>query len=215
MMAFVFMLAAAAYTAPVAACDATAVPQIQVNVPAPYFNIEKASGTYIATLTRDNSGHQVSGVTLYDPQPHIDLLLNKSIGLFESCLSVASINVTLADPNPRILVASEFPRGSCIEARLIEHENKHGAAYRQAYARFSSLASAALAAAFNGYNRSAAIGSEAAIQQQIYNRAEQIVTPLISQVDADAWAQHMLIDSAQEYDAIRASCNGEFDRYLN
>ncbi len=196
------------------ACEAPAIPVIQVNVPMPNFAVEKAPGYTIAAHTYDTSGHQVSGVTLYNPQVQMSVLFNNSSGLLENCITIASINVTIADQNPRILIAEELPRGSCIEARLIEHENKHAAAYKQAYGRLNNSASAALAAAFHGYSANVLPGSEAAIQQQVYNRIEQLLAPMVRQADDDAWTQHRIIDSPQEYDAIRASCNGELDQYL-
>ena len=169
----------------------------------------------VAQAVQDNSGKKVSGATFFTPQTELTVELSStSDGLFAECIDITAVRLRLVDPAPYFWVAEELPSGSCIEMELIAHENKHVTVYREVYSAFPSQAYGIVQAAIAGYPVLTNAGGAALVRSTIENNINSAIYPLLGKLATEADAHNRAIDSFEEYESIRDSCNGSLNEYL-
>jgi hypothetical protein len=198
-----------------AACERTQQPQMFIDAPIGTFTMERVSGSQVAQAVRDYSGKKVSGATFFSPRTQLAIELGTtSDGLFAECVDIAAIRLQLSDPMPYFWVAEELPSGSCIEMELIIHENKHVEVYREVYSTFPTQAHGLVQAAIAGYPVLTNGGGAALVRSTIESSINSALLPLLDRLAAEADARNRAIDSFEEYERIRDSCNGSLNEYL-
>lgn len=210
-----FLCALLATDAASAACPHTQTPVINIDAPIGNFRMERVPGMQVAQAVQDTSGRKVSGATFFTPQTRLTVELTTTPdGVFAECADIAAVRLQLTDPAPYFWVAEELPSGSCIEMELIAHENKHITVYREVYAKFPYLAQNIVQAELSGYPVLTNAGGSAQVQSTIENNINSALAPLLGNLAAEADARNHAIDSFEEYERIRDSCNGTLNDYL-
>ncbi len=196
-------------------CQRAQSPHISVESPIDNFRMERVPGMQVAQAVQDNSGKKVSGATFFSPRVELSIDIGStSDGLFAECVDVIAVRLRLVDPMPYFWVAEELPSGSCIEMELIAHESKHVAVYREVYAAFPSRAYKLVQAAISGYPVLMGTGGAALTRSTVENNINSAIYPLLDRLAMEADARNRAIDSFEEYERIRDSCNGSLNEYL-
>lgn len=198
-----------------ATCQRAQTPLVSIDAPIGNFRMERVSGMQVARAVQDYSGQKVSGATFFSPRTQLATELSTTPeGGYADCVDVAAIRLQLIDPSPYFWVAEELPSGSCIEMELIAHENKHVAVYREVYGAFPSQAYGLVQAAIADYPTLMNQGGAVLLRSTIENRINGALAPLLGRLADEANARNRAIDSFEEYERIRDSCDGTLNEYL-
>ncbi len=198
-----------------ATCQRAQTPLVFIDMPIGNFRMERVPGMQVAQAVQDYSGQKVSGATFFSPRTQLVIDLSTTPeGGFTDCVDIAAIRLLLTDPSPYFWVAEELPSGSCIEMELIAHENKHVAIYREVYGAFPSQAYGLVQAAIADYPTLTNQGGAAQVRSTIESRIYGAINPLLENLAAEADMRNHAVDSFEEYERIRNSCDGSLNEYL-
>lgn len=202
-------------SAPVTAACSSVRPEITVDAPPIDFQMRRVPGLQVAEAIGDRSGFKRSGGTFYNPVGTFTIRFEtQTDGLTSSCVAVSAVHYQLLDPAPEYWIAEELPAGSCIEAELVLHEQKHVAVFKRVYANFAGEAHGLIQAAIASYPVQTIPTYEERTKAEAKNAIEEAVTGLLDRLALAAYKDNLLVDHTGEYDRLRRTCSGTLNTYL-
>ncbi len=109
---------------------------------------------------------------------------------------------------PTIYVASDFPKGSCMHAAILEHEHKHVIVDREIVNKYAALIGQALREDIHRYRifGPVPISQEQALAAQMKQRMQTILTSYTTQMATERRKRQQQIDSLSEYERVNNLC---------
>lgn len=149
------------------------------------------------------------GLTRYDPMLEFKLPMKGvrfANGL--ACARVESAEVLIGYRNVTVYIAREIPPGTCGFKEIMAHEQKHIDVNKQLLQDYAPIIQEKLRAylKLNGVFREQ--NSDYAVKL-LKEKLQAIVDELGGEMMADNRRRQQQVDSAQEYQRITLSCNGE------
>lgn len=124
-----------------------------------------------------------------------------------TCTQVRAIRVQFGFKDNKVYVAKEFPRRSCPFRKVLEHEEKHKTVDRAILKDYQDRLREDFAAFAKeiGMLRGGGNGPERQINAMLGERLDK----LSEEMQSDRQYRQGQVDSAEEYERIQASCDGQ------
>lgn len=140
-------------------------------------------------------------------QSSVNLAWSENGRTRKSCFWYDKVNIHL-EIDPTILVAREFPRGSCKHNAIIEHENKHIAVDRIIVKKYRKIMEDYInnvVRTVDGFGPVPS-GQIPRIKKKMGEYMEKAVTKVTQSMYAERRQRQQAIDSKAEYDRVAALC---------
>lgn len=125
-----------------------------------------------------------------------------------ACGQISEVNIKFGFKNNKILVAKEFPKRSCPYREVLRHEEKHKAVDQQLVQEYSEKIKTVLGEVTKKIGVVKA-PTPAIIDDKIDSTLNQAMQKLIKEIEAEHIARQKKVDTAEEYQRITDSCDGQ------
>lgn len=190
--------------------DSTAAVQYFFNFPQPVYHHDLNTQQIEALAQGGGENYHVYGLTQANYQLNTHYQVNSSKKWFKGqyTMWVDNLRVEFAYTTVNVYVTSNYKEDSCEYRQTLAHENRHVSINRQVYEKYQKVFQDALAASkgLPLYESPITVGSWDEGKEKIGQMISVVTDPVFDRFKEELGEAQAVIDTPQEYDLLRQSC---------